>query len=256
LILGTPEAPVLGLVDLGLVGRLSPRLRDRLVDLVVAAGTRDARAIADALYSISKPTKKVDRTAFEAEVARLSDKYLGRRLADVPFSDLIRDLANASLRYGMETPPDLLMVGKAMMTVEGIARQIFPALDVVEEMRPYFTEIVGYRYSPERLTSDMLHIATRFANAATEFPARAEDILEDLRQGRMSVDVRQTSLLRATERLGRRIFSGLVVGSLILAGALLVAQGYLAYGGVLFGVAVIWTAVTAASLALGRGRPD
>ncbi|HKP60141.1 MAG TPA: AarF/UbiB family protein [Polyangiales bacterium] len=256
LILGSPEAPILGLVDLGLVGRLSPRLRDRLVDLVVAAGTRDSRAIADALYSIGKPTKKVDRMAFEAEVARLSDKYLGRRLGDVPFSDLIRDLANASLRYGMETPPDLLMVGKAVMTVEGIARQIYPALDIVEEMRPYFTEIVGYRYSPERLTSDMLHIATRFANAATEFPARAEDILEDLRHGRMSVDVRQTSLMRATERLGKRIFSGLVVAALVLAGALLVARGYAAYGGALFGVAAVWTGVMAATLALGRGRPD
>jgi ubiquinone biosynthesis protein len=255
LILGPPEEPVLGLVDLGMVGRLSPRLRDRLVDLVIAAGTRDSRAVADALYSIGKPTKKVDRMAFEGEVARLSDKYLGRRLADVPFSDLIRDLANASLRYGIETPADLLMVGKAVMTVEGIARQIFPALDVVEEMRPYFAEIVGYRYSPERLTSDMLHIATRFANAATEFPARAEDILEDLRHGRMSVDVRQTSLMRATERLGKRIFSGLVVGALVLAGALLVARGLLAYGGSLFGVAAIWTAVTAAILALGRGRP-
>ncbi|MBN1240182.1 MAG: AarF/ABC1/UbiB kinase family protein, partial [Gammaproteobacteria bacterium] len=174
LILGTPAEPVLGLVDLGLVGRLSPRLRDRLVDLVVAAGTRDSRAVATALFAIGKPTKKVDRVAFEAEVARLSDKYLGRKLAEVQFSDLIRDLANASMRYGIETPPELLMVAKAVMTVEGIARQIYPGLDVVEEMRPYFSEIAGYRYSPERLTSDALHIATRFANAASEFPARAE----------------------------------------------------------------------------------
>jgi ubiquinone biosynthesis protein len=256
LVLGTLEAPVLGLVDLGLVGRLSPRLRDRLVDLVVAAGTRDPRAIADALYSIGKPTKKVDRTAFEAEVSRLSDKYLGRRLGDVPFSDLIRDLANASMRYGMETPAELVMVGKAVMTVEGIARQIYPALDVVEEMRPYFTEIVGHRYSPERLTTDMLHVATRFANAATEFPARADDILEDLRQGRMSIVVRQTSLLRATERLGRRIFSGLVVASMVLTGGLLLTHGHSAYGNALFAIAAVWTLTVGITLTLSRGRPD
>jgi ubiquinone biosynthesis protein len=256
LVLGTLEAPVLGLVDLGLVGRLSPRLRDRLVDLLIAAGTRDPRAIADALYSIGKPTKKVDRIAFETEVSRLSDKYLGRRLGDVPFSDLIRDLASASMRYGMETPSELVMVGKAVMTVEGIARQIYPALDVVEEMRPYFTEIVGHRYSPERLTTDMLHVATRFANAATEFPARADDILEDLRQGRMSIVVRQTSLLRATERLGRRIFSGLVVASMVLTGGLLLAQGHATYGNTLFAIAGLWTLVVGITLTLSRGRPD
>jgi ubiquinone biosynthesis protein len=256
LILGEREEPVLGLVDLGLVGRLSPRLRDRLVDLVIAAGTRDTRAIADALYTIGKPTKKVDRMAFEAEVARLSDKYLGRQLGDVPFSDLLRDLANASMRYGMETPADLLMVGKAVMTVEGIARQIYPSLDVVEEMRPYFTEIVGYRYSPERLTTDMLHIATRFANAASEFPARAEDILEDLRHGRMSIEVRQSSLMRATERLGRRIFSGLVIASLIATGGLLVANGVHAYGSVLLGIAALWTMVLGIAMTWSRDRPE
>jgi ubiquinone biosynthesis protein len=256
LVLGTREEPVLGLVDLGLVGRLSPRLRDRLVDLLVAAGTRDARAISDALFTIGKPTKKVDRMAFETEITRLSDKYLGRRLGDVPFSDLIRDLANASQRYGMETPPELLMVGKAVMTVEGIARQIYPALNIVEEMRPYFTEIVGHRYSPERLTTDMLHIASRFANAATEFPARADDILEDLRQGRMSIDVRQTSLMRATERLGRRIFSGLVVASLIATGGLLLAHEHAAYGNALLAIAGTWSVVLGITMTLSRGRPD
>lgn len=256
LILGEPDEPVLGLVDLGLVGRLSPRLRDRLVDLVIATGTRDPRKVADALYALGKPSKKVDRVAFEGEVARLSDKYLGRKLGDVPFSDVIRDLANASLRYGMEMPPELLMVGKALMTVEGIARQIYPALDVVEEMRPYFTEIVGYRYSPERLTSDMLHIATRFANAATEFPARAEDILEDLRHGRMSLDVRQPTLLKFGERLGRRVFSGLVVASLILSGALLIVHQQAAYGLALLGIAAAWTLWMSLALAIGRGRAD
>ncbi len=256
LILGEPDEPVLGLVDLGLVGRLSPRLRDRLVDLVVAAGTRDARAIADALYSLGKPTKKVDRVAFETEVTRLSDKYLGRRLEDVPFSDLLRDVANVSMRYGLETPADLLMVGKAVMTVEGIARQIYPTLDVVEEMRPYLTQIVGFRYSPERLTTDMLHVATRFANAATEFPARAEDILEDLRHGRMSIEVRQSSLMRATERLGRRIFSGLVVASLVLTGGMLVARGNVPLGGSLLGLAALWTVLLGLAMTIGRGRPE
>jgi hypothetical protein len=127
---------------------------------------------------------------------------------------------------------------------------------VVEEMRPYFTEIVGYRYSPERLTSDALNIATRFANAAAEFPARAEDILEDLRNGRMSIDVKQPSMLRVTERLGRRLFGGMVVAALIVSGALLVGQGHAGYGLSLFGVAALWTFVLSVSLALGRSRPD
>jgi ubiquinone biosynthesis protein len=256
LILGRPEQPVLGLVDLGLVGRLSPRLRDRLVDLLIAAGSRDPRKLADAMYAIGRSTKKIDRTAFEADVARLADKYLGRRLADVAFADLLRDLSGASLKYGIETPTELLMVGKALMTVEGIARQIYPTLDIVAEIRPYLADIVGYRFSPERITSDLLHVAARFANAASDFPGRADDILEDLRQGRMSIVVRQPTLTRVGERLGRRVFNGLFVASLTLGGSVLLAHDHTAEGAVMLGAALLWVLLSSLWLVFGRGTSD
>ena len=78
-ILGKPEAPVIGMIDLGLVGHLTPTLRDRIIDLMVAAVREDHRGIADALWTIARRTKKVDRQVFEAEVAILSQKYLGKR---------------------------------------------------------------------------------------------------------------------------------------------------------------------------------
>ena len=255
LILGTPDDPVLGLIDLGLVGRLSPRLRDRLIDLLIAAGSRDSRVIADALYAIGRPTKKIDRVAFEGDVARLSDKYLGRKLEDVAFADLIRDLTSATLKYGLEMPTELLMVGKAMMTVEGIARQIYPALDIVAEVRPYFAEIVGYRYSPERLASDLLHVVARFTNAASEFPARADDILEDLRHGRMSAVVRQPTLATAADRLGRRVLHALVAASLVLGGSNLWAHERAREGVALLALGLSWALVS--SLLIGwRKRAD
>ena len=240
LILGEPEQPVLGLVDLGLVGRLSPRLRDRLIDVLIAAATRDSRALANALYTIGRPAKKIDREAYEADVGRLADKYLGRKLADVAFAHLIRDLSGAGLKYGIEMPAELLMVGKALMTVEGIARQLYPTLDVVEEIRPYFADIVGYRYSPERLTSDLLNIATRFANAASEFPGRADDILEDLRQGRLSIDVRQPTLIETSERLGRRIANGMIAAALTIGGCIVLAANRPVEGSVILGFAFLW----------------
>jgi ubiquinone biosynthesis protein len=256
LIMGSAEEPILGLVDLGLVGRLSPRLRDRLVDVIIAAGTRDSRALANAMYAIGRPTKQLDRAAYEADVARLADKYLGRRLADVAFADVMRDLSGAALKYGIETPAELLMVGKAIMTVEGIARQIYPALDIVEEIRPYLADIVGYRYSPERLTNDLLRVAARFANAASEFPGRADDILEDLRQGRMNIVVRQPNLVRASERLGRRLFHGLLASSLTLGGSGLLATGHVVEGLSMLGVALGWVALSGLAFVFGRDRSD
>ncbi|MDB4939034.1 MAG: Ubiquinone biosynthesis monooxygenase UbiB [Labilithrix sp.] len=113
IMLGGPtwEAPVIGLIDLGMVGRLSPELRDRTVDLMVAAVRKDAYAVADALYTIGRPTKKVDMRDYRAEVALLAEKYLGRPLKEIDLSAMLRDLVQGAMKYGIEIPTDFMLVG-------------------------------------------------------------------------------------------------------------------------------------------------
>jgi ubiquinone biosynthesis protein len=254
LISGTPDEPVLGLIDLGLVGRLGPKLRDRLIDLAVAIGRNDYRAMAAALYAIGHPTRRIDRNAFEAEVERLADKYLHRRLEEIAFSDLIRDLAGGAVRYGIEIPADFMMVGKALMTVEGIARQIYPSLNVAAEVRPYMAEILGARYSPERITHDLINLASRFGATAADLPGVAEDILEDLRQGRLTLEIRQPSLEHASERLGRRLFNGLLLAASVIAFAILFAAGYRVLAWIAIAGGAAWGTLHAIAMALTKTR--
>jgi ubiquinone biosynthesis protein len=58
IIMGTNEDPIVGLIDVGMVGRLSPELRDATVDLMIAAARKDSYAVADALYTIGRPSKR------------------------------------------------------------------------------------------------------------------------------------------------------------------------------------------------------
>ncbi len=255
LITGSKEQPVLGLIDLGMVGRLTPKLRDRLIDLLLAVGREDTRAIADALYAIGRPTKKIDRAAYEAEVARLSEKYLRKQLKDIVFSELIRDLAGGALKYGVEVPAEFMIVGKALMTMEGIGRQIYPRLNVAEEVRPYLAQVLSHRYSPERLTGDLMHLLTKLSAAANELPALTEEIVEDLRRGRLTVEVRQTSLQHAYERLGKRIYSGTVLGAALITSGILFSNGLPALGWMMLAAAAILGPLNAIALALGKHKP-
>jgi len=223
IILGTPDDPVIGMVDVGMVGRLSPKMRDRVVDLLLAAIREDYTGIADALYAIGHPTQKIDREAYEAEVTALSQRYLGKRLKEINLGHLLRDLVMGSRKYGVEAPSELLMLGKSLMTVEGVGKEIYPDLDLLEEVKPYFIRLVQHRYSPERITEDAMRGLRRIGTAASEVPLQVEEILEDLRKGSFSVRTHQTQLEQAADRLGRRTFSGLVVGSSIVAGAILLA---------------------------------
>ncbi|MCB9591855.1 MAG: AarF/ABC1/UbiB kinase family protein [Sandaracinaceae bacterium] len=255
IILGAPGAPVIGAIDLGLVGRLTPQMREKTIDLMIAAVQEDARGIADALYEIGTPTRKIDRKAFDAEVARLSERYIGKQLAEIQISRLIQDLGGGATRYGLEIPPDFLLVGKALMTVEGVGKEIYPELDVFEEMKPYFMRLMWARYSPERLTHDLVRTLTRISGAATDIPLQSQEILDDLRKGRLEVRTREPMLPISVDVLGRRVYSGLVVMGLLIGSSVLLASESYLMGGLFVLAAFSWgTLHTTWAMWLGRKR--
>jgi len=219
LVLGPPDDPTFAMLDLGMVGRLSPRLRDLAVDLMVAAVRRDCESIADVLYAIGTPTKKIDMNAYRAEVALLAERYLGKQLKDIELSSLIRDLAQGAMKFGVEVPTDFLLVGKALMTMEGVGKALEPELDVFEEAKPLFLDLVKKRYSPERLGNELLRRLERLSGATYNLPEQLRDVLDDLRFGRLTLRTSDADGGSASDRLGRRIYSGMVGSSLILAGA-------------------------------------
>lgn len=239
LISGTPDAPVFGFVDLGMVGRLSPEMRDRTVDMMVAAVRQDHAALADALYAIGTPTKKVDMRAFHAEVSTLADKYLGRPLKEIELSAMISDLVGGATKFGLEIPPDFLLVGKALMTIEGVGKELDPDLDVFSVARPYFLELLRRRYSPERIGNDLWRGMERLSTAAYDMPQQMREVLDDLRLGRLKITSVDPSLPSIVDRLGRRLFAGLVVVSFVVSGTWLVAaQAQVTLGYVLLGFGV------------------
>jgi ubiquinone biosynthesis protein len=221
-ILGTPEEPVIGLIDVGMVGRLSPELRERTVDLMIAAVRKDSYAVADVLYTIGRPTKKVDMREYRAEVAMLAEKYLGKPLKEIDLSAMIRDLVHGALKYGIEIPTDFMLVGKSLMTIEGIGKQLDPDLDVFGEASPYFFELLKARYSPQRLGNELWRGVEQLSRAGYDMPMQVREVLEDLRLGRLALRSPDPGVPKAADRLGRRIFSGLVVLSLVGSGTFLV----------------------------------
>ncbi len=242
LIAGTPEEPVVGLVDLGMVGRLSPETRDRCIDLMVAAGRNDHASVADAMYAMGTPTKKVDMRAFRAHVATVSEKYLGRPLKEIDLAAMVGDLTNGAKKFGLEIPPDFMLMGKALMTLDGLVKEICPDLDVLTESKPYFLELLRRRYSPERLGNEAWRALEKLSGAAYDVPQQTREVLDDLRLGRLRITTLDPELPGALDRLGRRIFSGLVIVAFLGTGAWLVVTptlrwvgaGLMAFGALVF----------------------
>jgi ubiquinone biosynthesis protein len=225
LVMGTIADPEYALIDLGLVGRLSSRMRDLTVDLMVAAARNDYDAVADALYSICNPTQKIDMRAYRAEIGLLAERYLGRPLKEVELSRVTQSLVTTAHRFGLEVPPDFLLVGKSLLTLEGIGREIVPDFNILEESRPLFSDLLRKRYSPERLGSELLRRVERLSGATSKLPEQVQEILEDLRLGRLAVRISDTEIRDSADRLGRRLFSAVVASSCLVTGAGLLVMG-------------------------------
>jgi ubiquinone biosynthesis protein len=239
LVLGSKEQPEYALIDLGMVGRLGPRMRDLTVDLMVAAAREDYDAVADAMYALATPTKKIDMRAYRAEIALLAEKYLRKNLRDIALSGMIHDLIGTATRYGLEVPPDFVLVGKALITIEGVGKEIAPDFDIIAESRPLFLELLKKRYSPQRLGNELLRRMERLSGATSQLPEQLQEVLEDLRMGRLAIRTTDTDSRDASDRLGRRIFSALVASACLLAGALLLTGGHGALGKTLMVLALV-----------------
>jgi len=222
IILGPKDAPVIGLIDLGLVGRLTPDMRNKAVDLMVAALQNDVDALADALLAMGRPGGKVDMAAFRAEVGVLSEKYLGRPIDQIEVSGLIRDLVQGAIKYDIEMPVELIMMGKSLMTVEGIGKEIFPELDIWTEARPFFMKLLWGRYHPLKLGAELLRALQKLGRGAADLPGQVHEILEDLRKGALVVKSPDPGLPAAADRLGRRLWSGMVIAATLVCGTALI----------------------------------
>ncbi len=225
LIGGDPENPIVGFVDLGMVGRLSPRMRDLTIDVVTACLRRDHEGVADALYAIGTPTKKINMEAYRAEVGMLAEKYLGKQLKDVEMSAMIRDLVRGAVKFGIEIPTDFVMMGKSLMTIEGIGKELDPHFDVYEEAKPLFADLLKKRYSPERMGNELLRRLEKLGGAGYKVPQQVEEVLDDLRVGRLTIQTSDKRHSGAIDTMSRRIMAAAITGALILGGSLLLSAG-------------------------------
>lgn len=257
LIGGTPEHPVVGFVDLGMVGRLSPRMRDLTIDVVTACLRRDHEGVADALYAIGTPTKKINMEAYRAEVGMLAEKYLGKQLKDIEMSAMIRDLVRGAVKFGIEIPTDFVMMGKSLMTIEGIGKELDPHFDVYEEAKPLFAELLKKRYSPERMGNELLRRLEKLGGAGYKVPQQVEEVLDDLRVGRLTIQTSDKRHSSALNTMSRRIMAGAIAGAMIVGGSQLLSSGRDLPGYLLFGAAFLTLAAhTLLELWVAVRRPD
>lgn len=219
---------VICMLDMGMVGRLDRRTREIIVDMVLNVVHQDPAALVNSLLKLTVWPEEPDRRALEREAAFFMDRHLNRPLKDIHLGAILQQIFEVAFKFRMRVPPDLLLLIKALTTIEGLARRLDPDLDIIAKATPYVKKVQMERYHPRRLAVDIFEYGAGLVEVLKDVPVEVRTLLRLARQGKLKIDVEQRGLdhqLLTQERTSNRLAFAIVLGALIIGSSVIVHSG-------------------------------
>lgn len=210
-----------GILDFGLLGRLTREMQETMVVLALAVAVRDADTVARTLYRLGRPDGRVNLADVRRDTVEVFSRYLDRSIKDVDSSLMLQEILLLGMKHRLRIPPEYTMLGRAGATIEGIVRELDPDIDVAEVAKPYAERLLKDRVSPDNVEGGFYKALLQMQGLSEEVPLQLSQILSDLASGKFTV----TAEGRELERLSSAIMmSATTVAGAILGGAFIVGS--------------------------------
>jgi len=207
-------------LDFGIVGTLTERDKQYLAQNFVAFFRRDYRRVAELHVESGwvPPDTRVD--ALESAIRAVCEPQFQRPLKDISLGQVLLRLFQTSRRFNVEIQPQLVLLQKTLLNVEGLGRQLDPELDLWTTAKPFLErwmdEQVGWRQLLDRLKVE----APRYAHLLPELPRLAHAALQP-HAGPTPVERQLAALLEQQRRTHRLVHAALLVGVGFVVGMML-----------------------------------
>ena len=225
---GHPERPSYIAVDFGIMGSLSEQDQRYLAENFLAFFNRDYRRVAE-LHVESKwvpPETRIDD--FEAAIRTVCEPIFNRPLKEISFGRVLVRLFQTARRFHMEVQPQLVLLQKTLLNVEGLGRQLYPDLDLWTTAKPFLERWMREQLGARALLREMKRQAPKWGETLPALPGLAYETLRLARTGEIEVRIRTEELdrIRTEIRRANQRTALAVAGAALLAGAaVIVALG-------------------------------
>ncbi len=224
-----PENPRYVAVDFGIVGTLTPRDQQYLAENFLAFFNRDYRRVAVLHVKSGWVPAGTRVNEFESAIRIVCEPVFNRPLKDISFGQLLVRLFQTARRFNMEVQPQLVLLQKTLLNIEGLGRELYPDLDLWKTAKPlledWVREQMGLKMTFKRLRAGL----PAMREFLLETPARINTILQQLSEGKLQVGMESDELKHLREALRQRIrhlYHAAAGGALIVSGALLLGIGH------------------------------
>ncbi|HEY8393697.1 MAG TPA: AarF/ABC1/UbiB kinase family protein [Thermaerobacter sp.] len=221
----------IGLLDFGVVGRLDPTTRRHLTALVINLLRADTDGLVRNVVALADVPPDVDRRRLRRDLELLYDRYYEARFRDVDLAEVIPSFFEVLRRHRVRVPAELGLVGKTLLTLQGVASRLDPGLSVLELARPLALRLLRRYLSPAEAGRRLLDRWEEYGEPLLDLPAQLHRLVLDARAGRplFKVEVvERDELHHGLSRLVNRLaFSVLLLSFTIMMSALVVAGALL-----------------------------
>jgi|UniRef100_A0A7V3VUH0 ubiquinone biosynthesis protein len=119
-------------IDFGMVGRITPQIREQLVNLVLGVINHDPGRIARVIMKIGVVSGNVDYDTLQQDIAYIIEKFEGRTIKNISVKEFVIDINRVIRRYHIKIPQDLLYLGKALSQLEMLGRELDEDFNIID----------------------------------------------------------------------------------------------------------------------------
>ena len=208
-------------LDFGIMGQLSSEDQYYLAENFMAIFNRDYRRVAQLHVQAGWMPAHIRIDELEAAARAVCEPYFTRPLSEISLAEVLLKLFRTAQRYELTIQPQLILLQKTLLNIEGVGRLLDPKLDIWAVARPVLEQILAERYSPQRLASEFRKRLPELVTHAPEMPRLLHAWLTQQVEGKQQLHMHSqqlAELARATRTFQRR-----AVGAILGTGLLIVA---------------------------------
>jgi len=217
-------------VDFGIMGTLGEDDKRYLAENLLGFFNRDYRAVAEAHLNAGWVPAHVRVNEFEAAIRTVCEPIFAKPISEISFGKLIVQLFQTARRFEMPIQPQLVLLQKTLLNIEGLGRQLYPELDLWETAKPFLETWMRRQFGPRAFHEGLKRELPKWGRMLPEMPALAHGLLRKLHDDETAAQRQVEELKRLRQVLSRgqhRLFIGMVGAVLLLAAAMISAlDGY------------------------------
>ena len=222
----TPEDPRWIGIDCGIVGTLNREDKRYLAENLLAFFHRDYRKVAELHVDSGWVPSSVDVNDFEFAIRTVCEPIFEKPLAEISFGHVLVNLFATARKFDMTVQPQLVLLQKTLLYIEGLGRQLYPQLDLWDTAKPFLERWIKEQMGPQAVFSAVKQRAPFWAEKLPELPELLFDTLtkagkQQIKMERLFVQAEQFSQRQSQSAKGRYL---LTVGGVIMVCAAIVYQ--------------------------------